>query len=44
MENLKGRDHLEDRCRWEDNIGMDVREIGWEDVGRKLLDQGSDHW
>jgi hypothetical protein len=20
------------RCRWEDNIRMDVREIGWESV------------
>jgi hypothetical protein len=29
MEDLKGRDHLEDRIRWEDNIKMDHREIGW---------------
>jgi hypothetical protein len=20
------------RCRWEDNIRMDLREVGWEDV------------
>jgi hypothetical protein len=32
-ENLKGRDHSEDLRRiWEDNIRMDVREIGWGDV------------
>jgi hypothetical protein len=27
---LKGRDHLEDRCRREDNIRMNLRVIGWE--------------
>jgi hypothetical protein len=26
-ENLKGRDHLEDRHRWEDDIRMDLRGI-----------------
>jgi hypothetical protein len=32
-ENLKGRDHSEDpRCRWNDNIRMNVREVGWESV------------
>jgi hypothetical protein len=29
--NLKGRDYSEDlRRRWEDNIRMELREIGWE--------------
>jgi hypothetical protein len=28
-ENLKGRrGHSEDRCKWEDNFLMDIREIG----------------
>jgi hypothetical protein len=29
-ENLKRKDHSEDRRRWEDNIKTDLREIGWE--------------
>jgi hypothetical protein len=30
MEKPEGkRDHLEDLCRWEDNIKMDLREVGW---------------
>jgi hypothetical protein len=28
LENLKGRDHLGDKCRWQDNIKMDFNEIG----------------
>jgi hypothetical protein len=33
LENLKGRSHSEGlRRRWEDNIIMDLREIGWEGV------------
>ena len=33
--NMKEQDHPEDLCsRWEDNIKMDVQEIGWEGVGR----------
>jgi hypothetical protein len=24
-------------CRWDDNIKMDVREIGWEDVDWSLV-------
>jgi hypothetical protein len=32
-ENLKGRDHLEDLgAEVEDNIRMDLREIGWKYV------------
>jgi hypothetical protein len=30
--NLKGRNHSEDRRRWEDNIKIDRREIWWEDL------------
>jgi hypothetical protein len=43
-ENLKGRDHSEDRRRWEDNIRMDLREIGWEGVDRVHVAQDRDQW
>jgi hypothetical protein len=29
---LTGRDNSKDKRRWEDNIRMDLREIGWENV------------
>jgi len=29
-------------CRWEDNIRMDLREIGWEGVGWMHLDHDRD--
>jgi hypothetical protein len=33
LENLKGREHLEGLdVDWVENIRMDVRDIGWEDV------------
>jgi hypothetical protein len=32
------------RCRWEDNIRMDLREMGWEDVDRVHLVQDRDQW
>jgi len=32
------------RCTWEDNIRMDVREIGWEVVDWKHLAQVRDVW
>jgi hypothetical protein len=34
LENPKERKKLfgKPRCRWQDNIGMDHREIGWKDV------------
>jgi hypothetical protein len=45
LENLKGRDHFgSPRYRWEDNIRMDVSEIGWEGVEWMLLDQDRDQW
>jgi hypothetical protein len=30
--------------RWENNIGMDLREIVWEDVDWIHLDQDRDRW
>jgi hypothetical protein len=35
LKNLKGRKRplRRPRCRWEDNIGMDLREIGCKSVG-----------
>jgi hypothetical protein len=32
------------RRRWEDNIRMDLREIGWEGVDWVHLDQERDQW
>jgi hypothetical protein len=32
------------RRRWEDNIRMDLREIGWEGVDWKHLAQDRDQW
>jgi hypothetical protein len=32
------------RRRWEDNIGMDLREIGWEGVEQTHLVQDRDQW
>jgi hypothetical protein len=32
------------RRRWEDNIRMDMREIGWKGVVWMRLAQGRDHW
>jgi hypothetical protein len=31
-------------CRWEDNIIMDLKEIGWEDATWIHLAQYRDHW
>jgi hypothetical protein len=31
-------------CRWEDNIRMDLREIGWEDVDWIHLAQDRENW
>jgi hypothetical protein len=43
-ENLKGRDHSEDRLRWEDKIRMDLKEIGWKRVDWMHLAQDKDQW
>jgi hypothetical protein len=32
------------RCRWEDNIKMDVREIGWSYTDWIHLTQDRDQW
>jgi hypothetical protein len=32
------------RCRWEDGIGMDLREIGWRSVDWIQLAQDRDRW
>jgi hypothetical protein len=32
------------RLRWEDNIRMDLREIGWEGVNWIHMDRVRDHW
>jgi hypothetical protein len=32
------------RLRWEDNIRMDVKKVGWEGVCWVYLDQDSDQW
>jgi len=42
--NLKGRDHWEDRRRWEDDIRNNLGEIGWKGVDWMDLAQGSDQW
>jgi hypothetical protein len=31
-------------CRWEDNVTMDLREIGWEGVDWMHLTQDRDQW
>jgi hypothetical protein len=42
LENLKERDNSS--STWEDNIRMDLRDIGWEGVDWIYLAQGKDHW
>jgi len=32
------------RCRWEDNIRINLREIGWEGVDWMHLAQDKDQW
>jgi hypothetical protein len=32
------------RCRWEDNIRMDLREVGWESVDWMHVVQDRDQW
>ena len=33
-----------DRCRWEDNIKMDLQEVGWRDMDCVDLAQERDRW
>jgi hypothetical protein len=43
LENLKGKNLLKrPMCRWEDNIRMDIREIGCVAVGWMHLAQDKD--
>jgi hypothetical protein len=44
LENLKGRGHSEGLGRREDNIRMDLREIGWKVVEWIHLAQDRDQW
>jgi hypothetical protein len=32
------------RCRWEDNIRMYLREIGWEDLDRLHVAHDMEQW
>jgi hypothetical protein len=41
---LKEKDHSEDWRRWEDNITMDLGEIGWEVVDCINPAQDKDQW
>jgi hypothetical protein len=38
------RPHGRLRCRWGDNVRMDIREIGWEDVNWLHLVQYTDEF
>jgi hypothetical protein len=38
------RKPVENRQRWEDNIRMDLREIGWESMDWMNLAQGRYEW
>ena len=43
--NLRERDHLGDpSCRWEDNIMMDLQEVGCGRMNRIELAQDRDGW
>jgi hypothetical protein len=44
MRNTYGIFARKPRCRWEDNIGMDLRELGWEDMDWMCLAENRDQW
>jgi hypothetical protein len=45
MRKLEGkRSHGRPSSRWEDNTGMEFREIGWEGTQLIHLDQDRDQW
>jgi hypothetical protein len=45
VEKLEGKKQLgRRRCRWEDNIRMDLREIGWGGMDWIDLAQDRDQW
>jgi hypothetical protein len=42
---VKGEKPLErHRCRWKNNIRINLREIWWEVMGSMHLAQGNDQW
>jgi hypothetical protein len=43
-ESQKERDYWEDRHRWNDNIKMNLREIGWGDMDWIDLAEDRDQW
>jgi hypothetical protein len=44
LENLKGRDQLGDRYRWDDYIKISLKEVGYEVVNWSHLAEDRDHW
>jgi hypothetical protein len=43
--NLRAREHLEDTGRrWEDNIKMDLQEVGWRGMNWIDLAEDRDRW
>jgi hypothetical protein len=43
--NLKERDHLQGLgISWEDNVKMDLKEVGWEGMDWTNLAQDMDNW
>jgi len=44
LENMKGKELGRPRCRWEDNIRMDVRETEWNGADWKHLAGDRNHW
>jgi hypothetical protein len=45
LESLKGKRPLRrPTCRWEDNIKMDIKDMGWESVNWINLAQDRDQW
>jgi hypothetical protein len=41
---LRGRDHLDDRRRWKDNIKMDIQKVGWRDMDWTDLAEDRESW
>jgi len=44
LENVKGREFGRPRRKWEDNIKIDPKEIGWKGVGWIHLAQDRYKW
>jgi hypothetical protein len=41
---LRERDHLEHKRRWEDNIKMDLQEVGWGGMECIYVAQDEERW